>query len=156
MRNQVTETVFGNLLDQQFTLAAALKLLDSRGLLALGELTEMAVSEGSGVDRCVKMTANIDLPTGWQIKYAKSYKQKHGSYVATISRNSTAPILAVIDEQCTGKQYYMHIPYKAHEHLSGNTIGVNFGSDGCNLKTTWMPYRVEKFTDLCDLARINV
>ena len=153
MINDLTKTVFGGKLHRSYKLADVLKSLDQMGLLNNGELTEIAISQGSGVERCKKLTENIDLVTNKQIKHAKTYKRPSGQWIATISRNTTAPMLVVIDEQKTGKQYYLNIPPSAHRHLSGNTISVGFGSDGIPGSSQWWAYEVKDFATLCKLAK---
>lgn len=150
--NDLTRTVFGNMLNESFKLSDILDMLDEHSFLNLGELTEVAISKKSGVARCTKLTENIDLVSGKQIKYAKTY-YRDGSWRATITRNTTAPMLVVIDEQATRTQYFLHIPYQAHCHLAGNTIGVSFGPDGDSTGSKWMQYAVKDFDTLCELAK---
>jgi len=150
--NPVTRSVFGDMLDESFKLSDILDMLDQNNFLNFGELTEVAISKKSGVARCTKLTENIDLVSGKQIKYAKTY-YRDGAWRATITRNTTAPMLIVIDEQGTRNQYYLHIPYNAHRHLAGNTIGVSFGPNGDSTGSKWMQYAVKDFDTLCELAK---
>jgi hypothetical protein len=150
--NPLTRSVFGDMLDESVNVAEVLEILDRNNFLNLGEITEVAISKKSGVARCTKLTENIDLVSGKQIKYAKTY-YRDGSWRATISRNTTAPMLIVIDEQSTANQYYLHIPYHAHQHLAGSTIGVSFGPDGDSTNSKWMQYAVKDFDTLCKLAK---
>jgi len=154
MRNDLTQTVFGDLLDKKFTLANALTMLDKMDLLQNGQLAELAISKTSGVAMCGKLTKNIDLVSGVQIKHARTHLRTNGSWVATISRNTTAPMLIVIAETNTNKNYYLHIPYKAHRQLSANTIGISFGKDGVRLDNHWLrKHKVNSYDELCELAK---
>ena len=152
MINDITKAVFGDNLNKTYTLAEVLSGLDNLNLLNNGELTEIAISNVSGVKQCTKLTENIDLESGKQIKHAKTYFRK-GSWIATISRNTTAPMLVVITEQNTKKLHFLHIPYGAHKHLSGNTISISFGSDGRSKNSQWFKYEVGTFDKLCNLAK---
>lgn len=157
MKNDLTKAVFGKKLDNTITVQQALQMFDDMGLLNIGELAELAISKKSGIERCKKQTENIDLVTGVQIKHAKTHLRPSGKYHywgASISRNTTAPILAVITEQHTKKQYFLHIPYHAHKHMAGNTINVWFGADGTRLDSHWLQdYAVDSFAELCELAK---
>ena len=152
MINDLTKAVFGDNLEKSFKLADILEDLDNWNLLNHGEMAELAISFKSGVKKCDKMTENIDLVSGKQIKHAKTYYRK-GVWIATVSRNTTAPMLVVITEQNTKKQYYLNIPYSAHKHLSGNTIGVSFGPNGTSKNSQWMYYEVKDFATLCEQAK---
>jgi hypothetical protein len=153
MNNQLVKAVFGNKLNKSYKLSDILSMLDKSSYLHMGEITEVGISNHSGVARCKKLTENIDLVTKKQIKYAKTYKRSAGSWCATVSRNTTAPMLVVVDEQCTGKQYYFYIPFKAHRHLKGNTINMSFGTDGCYTDGIWFDYQVKNFDTLCKFAK---
>lgn len=154
MRNELTQTVFGNLLNKKYTLADTLDMLDKMDLLQNGQLAELAISKTSGVPMCGKLTKNIDLVSGIQIKHARTHLRPTGSWIATISRNTTAPMLVVLSETNTNKLYYLHIPYSAHSHLSGNTIGISFGNDGTRLDNHWLrQHKVNGYDELCELAK---
>jgi hypothetical protein len=153
MNNELTQAVFGNKLDKKYTLSAVLTALNKMDLLNIGELAELAISKKSGIKKCSKMTENIDLESGYQIKHARTHMRPNGYWIATVSRNTTAPILLVISETKTKKQYFFHIPYTAHRHLSGNTIGISFGAHGWPSSGQWWAYEVESFEKLCELAR---
>jgi len=153
MRNDLTQTVFGDLLDKRFTLAKVLTMLDKMDLLQNGQLAELAISKTSGVAMCDKLTKNIDLVSGVQIKHARTHLRPTGTWYATVSRKTTAPMLVVISESNTGKQYYLHIPYKAHSYMSGNTINISFGKDGTSLNSHWLRHRVDSYDKLCELAK---
>ena len=152
MNNALTQTVFGDLLNKKFTLAYVLSMLDKMDLLQNGQLAELAISKSSGVKLCSKLTKNIDLVSGKQIKHARTHF-RDGRWQATISRNTTAPMLVVISETNTSEHYYLNIPYKAHSHMSGNTIGISFGEHGTSLNSHWWKYRVNSSNELCELAK---
>ena len=153
MNNELTQAVFGRMLDQKYTLSEVLTALDKLDLLNIGELAELAISKKSGVKKCGKMTENIDLESGHQIKHARTHLRPNGYWIATVSRNTTAPILLVVSETKTKKQYFFHIPYKAHRHLSGNTIGISFGAHGWPSSGQWWAYEITSFDELCEIAK---
>lgn len=155
MINALTKTVFGSKLNESATLADTLKFLASKGLLNEGELTELAISKKSGIAKCPTNTPQIDLINGIQIKHARSHFVKnktHQTAYITI-RGTKAPIFAVVTESITGKQYFLHIPYKARQHLCGNTIAITFDNYGWPGRSQWWEYEVETFEKLCELAR---
>jgi len=152
MINDLTKTIFGDNLDKSFKLSDLLTEFDNHNLLNIGEIAELAISIKSGVSRCTKMTENIDLVSGRQIKHAKTYYRR-GSWIATVSRNTNAPMLVVVTEQNTKKQHFFNIPYSAHRHLLGNTITIGFGYTGTDLSGKWFDYRVDSFDELCELAK---
>jgi hypothetical protein len=153
MNNELTRAVFGDNLDKTFTLSDVLSGLNNMDLLNIGELAELAISMRSGIEKCDKLTENIDLKSGYQIKHARTHLRPNGYWIATVSRNTTAPILLVISETKTKKQYFFHIPYKAHRHLSGNTIGISFGAHGWPSSSQWWAYEVKSFDELCKIAK---
>ena len=157
MKNDLTKTVFGSRLNTSLKFHEALSILDEMGLLNIGELAEKAISKKSGVAQCKKLTENIDLVSGVQIKHDNTHLRASQGYrylIATISRNTTAPILSVITEQHTRKQYFLHIPYSAHKHMQGSTINISFGVDGTKTNCHWLEnHRVSSFRELCALAK---
>jgi hypothetical protein len=154
MRDVLAETYFGADVDNKMTLMEAINLLRRHDLLNIGELAERAISVQSGIDMCGKNTPNIDLVTGKQIKHA-TVKMPASSdyYLAYISINTTAPILCVITNPVINEQYFLHIPYKAFRHLSGNCISISFGKDGHPGSSIWWHYEVDSFDELCELAK---
>jgi hypothetical protein len=132
----------------------AINLLLSKNLINVGELAEQAISKKSGVAMCGKNTANIDLVSGVQIKYSTVKKPASSKYyIAYISINTTAPILCVINNPVLNEQYFLHIPYRAFKHLSGNCINIVFGKDGHPGTSQWWHYEVDSFEQLCELAK---
>jgi len=153
MNTAITKELFGDNLNKSFTLADILNSLDNLNFLNHGEMAEVAISRKSGVKQCNKMTENIDLENGVQIKHAKTHLRSKGYWIATISRNTTAPMFVVIYETNTKKEYFLNIPYQAHGHLSGNTISISFGRDGVDSTSQWWKYEVESFEKLCEMAK---
>ena len=153
MNNDLTRAVFGNNLNKTYTLSDVLSSLNKIDLLNIGELAELAISKKSGVKQCEKLTENIDLESGHQIKHARTHLRTSGYWIATVSRNTTAPILLVVSETKTKKQYFFHIPYSAHRHLSGNTIGISFGQYGRPSSGQWWRYEIKSFDELCEIAK---
>jgi|LauGreDrversion4_2_1035121.scaffolds.fasta_scaffold773457_2 hypothetical protein len=155
MKDILAETYFGPDIHTQMTLMEAINILRRHDLLNIGELAERAISVQSGIDMCDKNTPNIDLVTGKQIKHATVKKPASSRYyTAYISINTDAPILCVITNPIAGEQYFLHIPYHAHSHLSGNCISINFGTDGLTPSCSqWWNYEIDSFEELCELAK---
>ena len=152
MNNALTRAVFGRKLNQTYTLSEALSMLNNMDLIQIGELAELAISEQSGVALCAKNTPDVDTVTGKQIKHAQTHPDR-GAMKAYFGINTTAPILLVVTENLTKKQYYFHIPYKYYSEMSGNSISIPFNADG-SPKTTnrWWGHEVNDFNELCALA----
>jgi hypothetical protein len=152
-------TVFGQQLDQKVTLREAIQLLESRDLINIGELAELAISKKSGVAKCTKNHPDIDLVSGVQIKHARSAAKSntHRSAYISIRRSGRlhqSTILAVVTETLTGKLYYFRFPTDSFQHKRGSTIGIPFdGAGRPKLKNRWWKYRVDSFDQLCRRAR---
>lgn len=155
MKDILAETYFGLDVYNKMSLMEAINLLRRHDLLNIGELAERAISVQSGVDMCDKNTPNIDLVTGKQIKHATVKKGASSKYYkAYITINTDAPILCVITNPISGKQYFLHIPYSAHAHLTGSCINIGFGTDGRTpASSQWWRYEVDSFESLCELAK---
>ena len=154
MRDILAETYFGDNVDTQMSLMDAINMLRTHDLLNIGELAERAISVLSGVQLCDKNTPNIDTVTGKQIKHAQVKKPASSDYyLAYISINTTAPILCIITNPIEKKQYFLHIPYNAFSHLSGNCICISFGKDGLESTSHWWRFQVDSFKELCELAK---
>jgi len=154
MNNALTQTLFGDELLTIMSLENAINLLLSKNLINVGELAEQAISKKSGVAMCDRNTANIDLVSGVQIKYATVKKPASSEYYrAYITINTTAPILCVITNPVLNEQYFLHIPYNAFKHLSGNCISILFGKNGESGSSQWWHYQVDSFEELCELAK---
>ncbi len=139
------------------TLKDAIELLTKDNLIDIGELAEKAISLKSGIKQCDKNTPNIDLVSGKQIKHA----QTNPDHVTTKSvlkahisiRGITAPILAVVTERVTKKQYFFHFPYSSFRYLNGNTFTLTFDAKGRPGNGQWWDYEVDSFEELCDYAK---
>lgn len=137
-------------------LSEAIELLKSMNLINIGELAELAISKKSGVKTCDRNTPEIDLVSGKQIKHATTnpVKNRPNQRKAFISiAGTSAPILAVVTETITSRQYFLYIPFRAYSHLTGNTISVIFDKNGNPGNSQWWRYQVESFEKLCELAK---
>jgi hypothetical protein len=151
-------TIFGSDLDKSFTLAQAIKILEARNLINVGEVAEQAISIGSGIELCSKNTPEIDLVSGKQIKRGLTNPdtQWHkGALHAFCSiRNHTSTILFVATERSTNKDYYFVFPYSAYKWHNGNTISVPFNLSGSPRRSNkWWAYEVKSFEKLCEAAQ---
>ena len=154
MNNVLTETLFGDMLLTRMSLKKAFDFLLSKNLINVGELAEQAISKKSGIAMCSKNTSNIDLVSGTQIKYSTVKKPASSEYyLAYISINTTAPILCVINNPVIDQQYFLHIPYRAFQHIRGSCISIVFGKDGCPSPSKWWHHEVDSFEQLCELAK---
>lgn len=155
MSDILVETVFGDYLNTTLTLGEAIRFLKNRNLIAIGELAELAISKKSGIEQCQKNCANIDLVSGVQIKHAQTNPNStSGKLIAYITiRGITAPILSVVTERKTNKQYFFHFPYSAYSGQFGNAFSVPFEQSGKPKRSNrWWDYEVESFEKLCELA----
>lgn len=148
-------TMYQDLLSKQMTFKEALNIIRADSLLNIGELAERAISIKSGVKLCIRNTPNIDTVTGKQIKHVTVKKPDSGKYyLAYITVRTDAPILCVITNEVSNKQYFLYIPFEAHAHLSGSCINISFGKDGMTPgKSQWWEYQVKDFKTLCNLAK---
>jgi hypothetical protein len=154
MNNILLDILFGDELHQSMSLKEAVDILIKRDLINIGELAELAISKHSGVALCDKNTPDIDLVTGKQIKHALVRKPlSSDTYLANIGIRTTADILCVITNPVIKEQYFLHIPYKAFRHLSGNAIAISFGKDGYPRSSQWWKYEVSSFDELCKIAK---
>mgnify|MGYP000405514268 CR=1 FL=1 len=154
MKDILAETYFGVDVEKTMTLMDAINVLRAHDLLNIGELAERAISVQSGVEMCSKNSPNIDLVSGHQIKHATVKKPASSDYYAAyVTINTTAPILCVITNPIEKEQYFLHIPYSAHRHLSGSCISILFGKDGRSSTSKWWNYEVDSFAELCKIAR---
>lgn len=156
MSNVLVETVFGNDLKTNMSLQDAIDRLTKANLIDIGELAELATSKKSGVGQCDKNTPNIDLVSGKQIKHAQTNPDHvdRGVLKAHISiKGITAPILAVVTERVSKRQYFFHFPYSSFKHLYGNTFTITFDTYGRRGNGQWWYYEVDSFEKLCDLAK---
>lgn len=150
------DTVLADVLNKRMTVKKTYNMLYEMGMINKGQLAELAISKTAGVALCPTGTPNIDIVTGKQIKYAQAAKGTGSQQVrAFISRNTTAPILAVVYNPFTDTQYFFYIPQWAHDHLSGNCITISFGKDGTkDITAHWLwEFSVDSFEALCELAK---
>ena len=149
-------TIFGSDLDNKLTLGQAIKLLEGRGLIDIGEVAEQAISIGSNVALCRKNTPNIDVVSGKQIKHGKTNPAtQHTGLKAFCSlKNHTSTILFVATETCTQKEYYFVFPYSSYRGYYGNTLCVPFTWDGAPCRSNhWWDHEVASFEELCKAAK---
>jgi hypothetical protein len=158
MKDILVETVFGNTLEKLMTLKDAIELLTKANLIDVGELAERAISIKSEVDQCDKNTPNIDLVSGKQVKHAQTNPDNRGkmsnlrAYISI--KGITAPILAVVTERVTKKQYFFYFPYKSFSMYSANTFSICFNSYSGEPASGWAwNYEVDSFEKLCELAK---
>jgi hypothetical protein len=156
MNDILFKTLFGPKLKENYTLEQAIFLLQEKNLIAIGELAEQAISVKSGVDQCDKNCPEIDLVSGKQIKHAQTNPEnnKNSCLKAWVSiKGTTAPILAVVTERYTGKQYFFYFPYFSYKKHNGNAFSIPFDLSGRpNKNNKWWDYEVENFEKLCELA----
>lgn len=154
------QEIFGKKLQQKMTLQEAILLLSEKKLIDIGEVAELAISKGSGVDMCAKNTANIDLVTGYQVKHGQTNPDhvSRGTLKAHISiRGITTTILAVVTERVSRKQYYFCFPYSSFEEYAGNTFHVVFKPCGSPSRKAWTwAYEVGSFKELCEIAKRKI
>ena len=154
MINALTNAIFGKKRHTVMSLEDTIEFLIGENLINVGEFAELAISKKSNVAMCGRNTANIDLVSGVQIKYSTVKKPaSRDDYMAYISRRTTAPMCIVVYNPIQNKQYFLHIPYSAHKHLSGDTINISFGRDGTTGSSKWWKYQVDSFDALCELAK---
>ena len=158
MSNILLETIFGSKLKNTYTLKEAFDIFSKQNLIDIGELAEKAISKKSGVAQCEKNTPNIDLVSGKQIKHAQTNPDNVGmvsSLKAYITiKGITAPILAVITERVTKKQYFFYFPYKSFNMYCGNTFSICFNGKTGEPASGWAwEYEVKDWKELCELAK---
>lgn len=149
-------TIFGSDLDKTVTLGQAIKMLEARDLINIGEVAEQAISIGSNVALCSKNTPEIDLVSGKQIKHGKTnpYTQHNGLKTFCTIKNHTSTILFVATETYTQKEYYFVFPYSSYKKYYGNTISVPFDHYGKPIRyNKWWKYEVASFKELCEAAK---
>lgn len=149
-------TIFGKDLNKKLTLGQAIGILESRGLINIGELAEQAISIGSNVALCSKNTPEIDLVSGKQIKHGKTNPstQNTGLKAFCSIKNHTSTILFVATETLTQKEYYFVFPYSSYGYYYGNTICVPFDWRGTPMRSNkWWKYEVASFKELCEAAK---
>jgi hypothetical protein len=155
--NTLVETIFDKRLTEKKTLRETIDMLFDMNLINIGELAELAISKKSGIDQCSKNTPGIDLVSGKQIKHAQTNPDNQGKVSTLFAyitiKGITAPILAVVTERVTNKQYYFYFPYKSFCMYNGNTFSICFnGTTGEPTRGWAWEYEVESFEKLCAMA----
>jgi hypothetical protein len=156
--NILLETIFEDQLQKTMTLGQAIQLLGDMNLIQVGELAELAISKKSGVDRCERNFPNIDLVSGVQIKHAQTnpehrFRDKNTVRAHVAIKGITAPILAVVTERITNKQYFFYFPYYTFSMYSGHSFSIGFDREG-NPNNGWpWGHQVESFDELSELAK---
>jgi hypothetical protein len=160
MPNVLLETVFGNQLKNRYTLEEAFEIFSEQNLIEIGELAEKAISKKSGVSQCDKNTPEIDLVSGKQIKHAQTNPEGNSIYTNNCLsawfgiKNTSAPILLVVTERLTKKQYFFYIPYQAYSHVNANAISIPFELDGTPRRSNhWWAHEIATWEELCKLAK---
>ena len=111
-------------------MAEAFKALLDMDLINIGEAGEQTISNASGVDRCSRNTAKIDLVSGVQIKTAQTYPDKGLLQAYFAPGNTRAPILLMVVERLTGKEYFFSFSYNRYKSKIGSSICIPFELDG--------------------------
>lgn len=149
-------TIFGKDLSKNFTLEQAIRILEDRGLINIGEVAEQAISIGSNVALCSKNTPEIDLVSGKQIKHGRTnpVTQHTGLKAFCSIKNHSSTILFVATEAYTQKEYYFVFPYSSYKRYNANTLCVPFNWCGVPTRSNhWWDYEVDSFEQLCKAAK---
>lgn len=151
--NFMVENLLGTQATEKVTLAEAFKILLDMDLINIGEAGEQTISNASGVDRCSRNTAKIDLVSGVQIKTAQTYPDNDKLQAYFAPGRTRAPILLMVVERLTGKEYFFSFKYNDYKHRIGSSICIPFESDGSPRRYNyWWDHEIT-FSDLRRLAR---
>ena len=151
--NFMVENLLGTQATDKVTLAEAFKILLDMDLINIGEAGEQTISNASGVDRCSRNTAKIDLVSGVQIKTAQTYPDNDKLQAYFAPGRTRAPILLMVVERLTGKEYFFSFKYNDYKHRIGSSICIPFESDGSPRRYNyWWDHEIT-FSDLRRLAR---
>jgi hypothetical protein len=149
----MVEHLLGGQATEKVTLAEAFKVLLHMDLINIGEAGEQTISNASGVDRCSRNTAKIDLVSGVQIKTAQTYPDNDKLQAYFAPGNTRAPILLMVVERLTGKEYFFSFKYNDYKDRIGSSIRIPFESNGSpRLCNDWWRHEIS-FSELCRLAR---
>ena len=127
--NFMVENLLGTQATDKVTLAEAFKILLDMDLINIGEAGEQTISNASGVDRCLRNTAEIDLVSGVQIKTAQTYPDNDKLQAYFAPGRTQAPILLMVVERLTGKEYFFSFKY--------NDYKINWIRNCCNRKISF-------------------
>ena len=151
--NFMVEHLLGDQATEKVTLAQAFKVLLHMDLINIGEAGEQTISNASGVDRCSRNTAKIDLVSGVQIKTAQTYPDNDKLQAFFASGRTRAPILLMVVERLTGKEYFFSFKYNHYKERIGSSICIPFESDGSPRRCNhWWDHEIT-FSELRRLAR---
>jgi hypothetical protein len=151
--NFMIENLLGNRADKKVTFAQAFKTLLDMDLINIGEVGEQTISNASGVERCPRNTAKIDLVSGVQIKTAQTHPDKEKLQAYFAPGNTNAPILLMVIERLTGKEYFFFFQYKDYKNTIGSSVCLPFYLDGTPRRSnSWWDYEIT-FDELCKLAK---
>jgi hypothetical protein len=151
--NFMIEQLLGNQAQEKVTFAEAFKTLLYMDLINIGQVGEQTISNASGVARCPRNTAKIDLVSGVQIKTAQTYPDKGKLDAYFAPGNTKAPILLMVIERLTGKEYFFFFKYKDYKNTIGSSICLPFLLDGTPRRSNhWWDYEITS-SDLRKLAR---
>ena len=128
--NFMIEHLLGHQAEKKVTFAQAFKTLLDMDLINIGEVGEQTISNASGVERCPRNTAKIDLVSGVQIKTAQTYPDNKKLEAYFAPGNTKAPILLMVLERLTGKEYFFFFRYRDYKDRIGSSICLPFEADG--------------------------
>lgn len=149
----MVEHLLGNQATKTVTLAEAFKMLLDMNLINIGEAGEQTISNASRVNRCPRNTADIDLISGVQIKTAQTYPNKGKLQAYFSPGNTKAPILLMVLERLTGKEYFFSFSYNSYKGRSGSSICLPFEFNGSPRRCNhWWDHEIT-FTQLRKLAK---
>ena len=147
------EHILGNKAKKKVTMAEAFKMLLAMDLINIGEAGEQTISNSSGVERCPRNTAKIDLVSGVQIKTAQTYPENEELKAYFAPGKTKAPILLMVVERLTGKEYFFSFNYKDYKNRIGSCICLPFESDGTPRRSNqWWAHEIT-FEELNKLAQ---
>ena len=151
--NFMVEHLLGDQATEKVTLAEAFKVLLHMDLINIGEAGEQTISNASGVDRCSRNTAKIDLVSGVQIKTAQTYPDNDKLQAFFAPGRTRAPILLMVVERLTSKEYFFSFKYNHYKERIGSSICIPFESDGSPRRCNhWWDHEIT-FSELRRLAR---
>ena len=147
------EHLLGSQAEKKVTLADAFKTLLDMDLINIGEVGEQTISNASGIERCPRNTAKIDLVSGVQIKTAQTYPDRSLLHAYFAPGNTKAPILLMVLERLTGKEYFFFFKYRDYKNRFWSSICLPFESDGAPKRSNyWWDHEIT-FSELCKLAK---
>jgi len=149
----IAEHILGTKAKNNVTLVEAFNLLLGMNLINIGEAGEQTISNASGVARCPRNTAKIDLISGVQVKTAQTYPDKGKLQAYFAPGNTKAPILFIVLERLTGKEYFFRFSYRHYKEQIGSSICIPFEADGTPRRTNhWWDHEIS-FDDICKIAK---